>query len=394
MKIKKILTFAVVVATMAFSQSCDKSKSKVEELSKQFISAVNGKDKATIYNLYPDAKNLANMTIPESIIEGEMTIEKNDSGQYVVSIANPRQQKFVFVVKSENDITIHDTYGVLDLDSMSMELALKTGVPVKQLSDLALARLMEPEGAFLNYIKDVHSQYLGGQLTFDSGTWNASRAYGGSVNVTQPIRNNGEVPIKGSEYNVEFEFYTPNGTASGRQKIVEEGVDLQPGESYTYNINPNSGYVNACYEHDFDWHISFAYKNQSPVENLLKYAKFTGKEYEEYLESKPSATSSNPSAGKDLNLSLTGFIGDGTDAAFNYNGQSDEGTVSFTSNGAYNQRMLKLGAYDATTGKLVMNEFFSNGNYIGDFVGTYSGGVYEGTFTNKNSGGQVQFRLD
>ena len=92
-------------------------------------------------------------------------------------------------------------------------------------------------------------------------------------------------------------------------------------------------------------------------------------------------------------LYLTGSIGGANDAVFNYNADMDNGTVSFTVSGVVNERKITQGSYDPQSGRLVMREYTTQGQYIGDFVGTWRNGVYSGVFTNKKSGGKVDFSL-
>lgn len=273
------LLFALLVFT-----SCDSNKEKVKEVTKQFIAAVNGNDKASIYNLYPKAKDMLNMKMPQSIADGEVSIEKNDSGIYVASIANARQQKFVFEIKGENEVVIKDSYSVLEMDSAAMELSIKSGVPLKKLSDLCLSDLINEEGKFVKYLERIYSKDISGGLVYEPGVYTWSRAYGGSVSVTQPIRNTSDVAIKGSEYNVEFDFYSPNGTTNAHKIMVEPGQDLEPNEATTLYVSPGSGYVILCENHDFSWNISFVYKNRTPFKTLLKHVKFTGDEYDKYVQ--------------------------------------------------------------------------------------------------------------
>ncbi len=273
------LLFALVIFV-----SCDSNKGKVEEMTKQFVAAVNGNDKASIYNLYPDAKEVSNMTLPQSIEEGEITVEKNDSGKYIASIANARQQKLVFNVKGENEIAIEDSYSLLDMDSAAMELSIKTGIPLKKLSDRTLSGLINEEGKFVKYLERIYSKDISGGLVYEEGVYSWNTAYGGSVSVTQPIRNTSDIAIKGNEYNIEFEFYSPNGTSSARKKIVEQGQDLEPNEATTLYVFPGTGYLSACENRDFNWNISFVYKNRTPLKTLLKYVKFSGDEYNKYTE--------------------------------------------------------------------------------------------------------------
>jgi len=288
---KKIYLFILTLGALCFC-ACDSNKGKVEELAYQFVSAVNAKDKVSIYSIFPNAKNISNMTLPESIQTGDFSVEKNDSN-YIVTIANTRQQKLVFKVIGESQIEMVESYSILDLDSAAMELAIKTGVPMKQIPDLAISKLMDIGGDYIEHLNTLYSDALKGGLIREGGTWQAQRAYGGNVTVAQPIRNVGDVPIKGSEYNVEFTFYSPNGTSSARLKKVEEGVDLEPNEATTIYVFPGGGYVEACYEHDFSWTVSFVYKNLSPIGTLLKYVKFTGNEYDDYLKANEKVTKGN-----------------------------------------------------------------------------------------------------
>jgi hypothetical protein len=332
------------------------------------------------------------MSLPDSIQKGDITVEKRDSISYVVFIDNVRQQKLVFDIKGENQIEVIESYSLLDLDSAAMELAIKTGVPVKQLPDLELSKLMDEEGDFINFLKTKYADEIQGALVKESGTWQAQRAYGGSVTVTQPIRNVGSVPIKGSEYNVEITFYSPNGTSNASLKKVVNGVDLEPNEATTFYLDPGAGYVNACFEHDFAWTVSFVYKNQPPISNLLNKAKLKGTEYEEYLKSKVGKKEEHNSNDIELNLNLKGTLGNANDAVFSYNGKTDEGEVTFTVNGTKNVRKLKLGNYDSETRRLTIKEFFKDGKEVGIFDGIWKDGLYEGKFTNYK-GVTIGFKL-
>ena len=92
-------------------------------------------------------------------------------------------------------------------------------------------------------------------------------------------------------------------------------------------------------------------------------------------------------------LFLHGTIGGADDAEFSYDAATDDGTVTFTIEGVQNNRKIKQGSFNLQTGRLVMKEYFTNGTYIGDFVGTWKNGIYSGVFTNKQSGGKVDFYL-
>ena len=390
MKKSNILVTALLL--MAFTLlSCDGNKGKVEEAAKQFISAVNNHDKATIYSLYPNAKNIENMTLPDSIQKGDISVEKNDSGDYVVNIKNDRQQALVFKVADDKNISLLETFSVLQLDSAAMELAIKTGVPMKQLSDLKLSELFNEDGDFIAALKEKYASYIGGQLIYESGTYCASRNFGGSVTVTQPIRNVGTVPIKADEYNVEFNFYCPNGTAASSKEIVS-GVDLQPGEGYTYNVFP-SGYVNAAYEHDFRWTISFVYKNISPIQSLLKFAKMQGDEYDEFMK-KNDPTQLDPGVKKmEGHYELKGTIGEYDVSYMKLDISKGNTTGSYHYSFQKEGVELSLSGEYEKDGTLTLNETTPSGTKSGRFEGKFDGKEFSGTFHNLTKGTTFPFSL-
>jgi hypothetical protein len=189
----------------------------------------------------------------------------------------------VYNVKGENEIVLEDSYSLFELDSAAMELSIKTGVPLKKLSDRYLSDLMDKDGKFVAYLKQIYSDLISGSLVFEQGTITWNHAYGGSVIYSQPIRNGSLVAIKGSEYNVEFTFYSKSGEFGAPTKMIESGLDLEPNEATTLTVSAGSAYLNACDWGDFGVKTSFVYKNMDVIKSLLKYVKFTGKEYEDYL---------------------------------------------------------------------------------------------------------------
>ena len=87
-----------------------------------------------------------------------------------------------------------------------------------------------------------------------------------------------------------------------------------------------------------------------------------------------------------------GYFGGADDAVLTYDDKTDDGVIEFTINGVKNVRKVKMGSYDSSTNTLILNEYFTNGKYVGDFVGTWKNGVYQGVFTN-TKGGSVNFKL-
>lgn len=92
-------------------------------------------------------------------------------------------------------------------------------------------------------------------------------------------------------------------------------------------------------------------------------------------------------------LQMQGTLGGYDDAVLSLSIENG-GTVQFTANGVATTRDVTFDSYDAATGRLVLNEFFANGGYIGKFDGVLTGGNYRGVFTNERTNGRVDFNFN
>ena len=103
--------------------SCDSNKSTVEDLTNQFVTALQNNDVATIYDLYPDAKLVSNMKLPRVIQLADIDVEKdNATGNYTATIRNPREQKLEFKVVGNDQWQIVDSYGLFNIDEQYSDL--------------------------------------------------------------------------------------------------------------------------------------------------------------------------------------------------------------------------------------------------------------------------------
>ena len=270
------------ISALLLLSSCDSNKGKVKELAKQFVIAYNEGDKASVYDLFPAIKTYDNLSMSGTIGQGDMSVEKEDStGYYIVTIDQEKQQRLVFAVYDVGMIHIVDTYGVFHLDSLAVELALKTGVPIKKLSDVTKSKLFDEDGPYISYLKTSYSKELNGNLVCVSKSFEIYA-------FRQIIRNTGNVAVSGHDYNIEFNFYSPRGSVN-RKQLIEPGVDLLPNEAATIETDPGYTYYYAYYyDNDLTCAVSFVYNNRPPIETMLKYVKFKGNEYDEYMKNKDS----------------------------------------------------------------------------------------------------------
>ena len=280
MKVNNISIIALLA--IFFLSSCDKKKSQVEEQTKAFVEAIKTKDVATIYDMYPDAKLLSNMNLPTSIQMADVDVVKDEAtGDYTATIKNQREQKLVFKVMGENEFKIFDSYNLLEIDKDYINLAVKSGVPLKALSDQKLKELLKEDSPFIAFIKDKFKGVTDFKLSSYDGVYNKNLNINW-VNIEQNIKNDGEFRVKGTDYNVSFHFVDMLGECAPSTKTIA-GVDLEPGESFTYSFQLN-GYESSAYNRSLSWTVTFDQKRGDTMEDMLKKAKFTGTEYDEYIQ--------------------------------------------------------------------------------------------------------------
>lgn len=285
MKVKNIITIALM--TILGLSSCDSNKSTIEDLTNQFIAAVKEGDKATVYDIYPAAKQCQDLLLPDSIEKGDIDIQKNEKdSSYIVSIKNPKMSKIIFKSTDNKTFKIINTFSVLPLDSVSNELALKTGVPIKKIPDLELGKLMFESSDFLGYLFNKYANNMQQSLVSETGSFSYRRdASGVHCQINQPIRNCGIGLVKGSEYSIEITIMEAS-TNIIKGTRVHRGVDLASGESTIFSDEIPELY-NYARNKDLIWNTSIIGKNQDSLkETLLKKTEFNGQEYEEYLKAK------------------------------------------------------------------------------------------------------------
>lgn len=281
MRTKSIRIFLLVVCCLALA-ACDSNKGKIEEKAKQFTEALKSKDVATIYDMYPNSKLANHITLVTNVEAGDVEVVKDEAtGDYIANFKNARDQKLIFKVTGKDTYQIIDSYGFFDIEPMYSDLAVKTGVPLKKLSDQKLKELFKDDNPFLSFIKNKYSGLTELNLSYFDGVynWDLSLNMG---HIEQNIKNEGDFPVKGSDYDVIFRFSDEGGNCASSTKTMD-GVDLAPGETFTFNFQL-TGYNPAVYNHQLHWDVSFNQKGGGTMKDIMKKAKFTGTEYNEFLQ--------------------------------------------------------------------------------------------------------------
>ena len=377
---KKILLFSLCAILMVSLSSCIGgfwSKRKVKKLVENFATAVSEKDKATIAQLYPDAANAESLalTYNDDSISVE-TQEQEDA--FCVKVGNSVE---LFVEKdvASGEFVIKDSRGVFTYPSQKFNFATKTGWYDPKLTDAANAKRLADKGFV---------EYLAGKIASDI----QNKVYAKAISETHMATHGAtyEVDVRNdNDFDLPGDAYVATATLWGFDFDTYRQVKTNTKKEFSGNSIPSHG--NCRYK--IPGSIDFEYEEwtvdvkitMSHEQMLFQFMKPTGHEYADYLEVSKTR--------KGLSLNLTGSIATANDAVFILNGITGEGQTTFTSGGVRQERKLKFESYDKNSGRLVIKEYFSNGNYVGDFDGTWKNGTYIGVMTNKNSNQKVNFSL-
>ena len=269
------------LTVLAFISSCDENKNKVEKIAKQFADAVNNKDKATIQDLFPESKDMPNMSIVDRIDYDDIIIEYDDSlKEYEAFYGKEKNQSLELQLDSMNNLRIIDTYHIFKLDSVVYELALKTGVPLNKYSDIHLCQLMKEGNGFISGIS--FGQSLNDILKVESISFDWER-YESSPTLYAIIKNMGKNLIKGDDYKIEFFLYYRY-TNTNYLTLVADGKDISSGGRERIQVLCDGVEDVGDISNNTSVEYRFAYNKLSLYEQLLKYGDWNGGEYNFYLE--------------------------------------------------------------------------------------------------------------
>lgn len=284
----KLISIALVVMVLS---SCDENVSKVKDVAKQFVEGVIAKDKVTIYEMYPNTRIFSNLLLPDTIkVDGiKVEFDKTDS-VYVVKLND--KQSLICKIDS-GEVRICDSYNVLKLDSLSYDLAAKTGYPVKQLSDMTAGSTFSDEGDFILFLAEKFPSAANGNLSQENGRYSWRGGWYPSVQFDFPVTNHGENEVKGEDYNMECVFYNRE-TGERIGTSIEAGEDLAPGETKVFVVFKNELF-NIANNYGIYCNPIFKFKNASKSSLLIRYGSFTGKEYDEFVKQKKEKTEAKES---------------------------------------------------------------------------------------------------
>ncbi len=275
--IKIIFNFILLLGVLS---SCDENKSKTKEIAIQFAEAVNAHDKATVFELFAESKDMPNMTIVENVDVESIEVEYDDSlKEYIVSYGNDRKQSIEIYKDSANVFKIIDTYHIFNLDSVVYELALKTGVPVNDYSDIHLCDLMKEGSNFINQISSGNN--FDDILKIESYSFDWER-YESSPYLYVIINNKSKSALTGEDYKIELFLYHQF-TNTNYLTLVADGKDINPGGRERIKVLCDG--IEEVGDINNNTYIKYRFSRNkiSFYEQLLKYGDWNGKEYELFV---------------------------------------------------------------------------------------------------------------
>jgi len=281
----KTIKLISIVVFLLLIMSCGGGNDKVKKTAEQFIDVFNKNDKAGINDLFPAIKTCENLSTKDIISSsGELTIEFNDKDSvYVVKLDETGKKRLILQEQSDGSYIVTESYNVFSLDTTSVNLGLKTGVPLTKLSDLEKSDLFNNDGDFIQYLCEKYPSAANGNLEREGGEYKWGRRFHDwFCEMHFGVRNNGKTTIEGEDYNVEMAIYE-NSTGKLKTTVTLNGVTLAPGERKDFSHEDDALY-SIAYNKDLSWKVDFVLKNHTKADCLLKYSSFNGDEYDNFIK--------------------------------------------------------------------------------------------------------------
>ena len=280
MKIRKTYILAGTLAALLCS-SCDSHKSAAKQCAETFAKAINEGDNVTLFDVYPALINQKDLDIVSNIsLEGMQVEAISGDSLYEVKLAN----EVTLVVAADGDgMTIVDSHKVLHMPEYCVELAGKTGVPLKKLSDRTVSELFDEESNYIQFLSNEDFATTNNlNISISNGRYSWTQNFGNFTCVmTNNITNNGKKKVSGSDYEVEHIICNKKDFTE-LLRVTTYGRDLEPGET-TMTTDDIRNLFSVAKASNLTWSSNVKLK-RSKTQILAKYGNFKGDEYKRYKE--------------------------------------------------------------------------------------------------------------
>ena len=228
---------------------------------------------------------------------------------------------------------------MLQFDSVYYELAAKTGLRIKELTDLKVDSLLSDEGEFISFLSTIYPMAATGNMKTSNQyyTWMSRSGYCYCF-FTFNVTNSGSTPIKGEDYTIEAVAYNRK-TDKECARSSTWGRDLAPNATEQIRIDCDVAY-NLATEKNIYYRLNFNFKGKSRAAVIDKYGELLGTEYDDFLDMKEFCK-------KDWGVELSGTWH--TDWKAKFVLWKGKIKIEFDDGDIWNGRVIK---YDESTGEL------------------------------------------
>lgn len=282
---KKLFVWGLML--MAFVASCSDGKKK--EFAEQVAGYVKGNEVDELKEVYPEAE-FDSIGFAKDFEEIEIEPVK---GTDRVRANFGKVAYMEFVEEKDGTMTIVESAGLAAFPQEKLDIAKKTGMVKKGMTDIEMDELMKDSSFFAWIARKSSPDNI---ISITPGKCIVTpRKYAEGMNSTWSLTltNNSNVDIQGSDYTIGYTASIPQSSDGTVPNAIvpysHDGMDLKKGESKTITITRIADRLSNA---KIKWNIS-------PVQ-LTKFAGYSGNEYAEYKKEKannPKKASGIPSSG-------------------------------------------------------------------------------------------------
>lgn len=283
---KTKLFFILVVASFLFSCS-NKEKEAAIQTTKSFFNAIKNDNPNQVVSLYPNFKDIGSYYKSDSIIIKETKALSDDKYEVVIEnhFTNGFGKKFnqeicIYlnkdIVSKDVKYLIYDSKGMRSFeDDDSYIFAVKTGcINSEDITDLQIAKKLAVASEMMKkYAIDLYIK-LSSEVEITKWEWKTG--YSDSASGKAIVKNNSEYDIPKLKYKITYKDRNLNEITSDDGYVSYDNLLSGSSKAFTFYTSYVGNAQKASISLDFD------------AEFLLKCvsdAKYTGKEYEEFIKS-------------------------------------------------------------------------------------------------------------
>lgn len=282
MKNTKIYFFSLAIMALAMTACSDAMKEREQEVTDFAGKIVKYAQDNTIDSIVPLYPGLENQKVTLESLSDSVKVETLDEEGTMFRV---KMGNVTMKVERDNNgkMSIVESRGLFTFDPQAIEEARKTGQWVDSLPDLQKVQRMNDED-FLTYFIELKNKATNTGVSPKAGKFvltHAATCSGcddsytlGYVTVTNP----NDFPISGSDYRLEY-YHGSEENEYTHLEIVSK--KSQPGKDI-----PAHGSVRHNLKYDFEYEGGYAFGFKVVYFPKIKEYVPTGKEYDQYLESK------------------------------------------------------------------------------------------------------------